>query len=232
MAKNDDPIDLYLRKLGAETLNKKLTEALEENENDEEEEEEKEDDYQATIEDVRSEVYQMSQHIQMFIGKATEGKAEIGDIRRRLEEMRLKLDLIQKNVLDTTKELKEQFTGFDGLVFANQQLQEGMRELKETNKVLTAGVDAKVAERTKYVYLTEDRLKDLDKVVKELKSENDHLKSQTKQLRKSNHELRTERNKLEGRLEQLAKVKLMTEYQPVDYSKASHGIPEETDNDD
>ena len=237
MAKSSGDFDEYLKRLGAEKLKTELDSRLLEFDSDTEDEypddeDSEEEETDTTLDDVRSEVYQMSQHIQMFIGKATEGKAEIGDIRRRLEEMRLKLDLIQKNVLDTTKELKEQFTGFDGLVFANQQLQEGMRELKETNKVLTAGVDAKVAERTKYVYLTEDRLKDLDKVVKELKSENDHLKSQTKQLRKSNHELRTERNKLEGRLEQLAKVKLMTEYQPVDYSKASHGIPEETDNDD
>ena len=237
MAKSSGDFDEYLKRLGAEKLKTELDSRLLEFDSDTEDEypddeDSEEEETDTTLDDVRSEVYQMSQHVQMFTGIATEGKAEIGDIRRRLEEMRLKLDLIQKNVLDTTKELKEQFTGFDGLVFANQQLQEGMRELKETNKVLTAGVDAKVAERTKYVYLTEDRLKDLDKVVKELKSENDHLKSQTKQLRKSNHELRTERNKLEGRLEQLAKVKLMTEYQPVDYSKASHGIPEETDNDD
>lgn len=208
-------LDEYLRHLGAEALKEKLKNKLVEFESDtyDEDDKERDDDEDTeesedtTLGDIRSEVYQMSQHIQMFTGIATEGKAEIGDIRRRLEEMRLKLDLIQKNVLDTTKELKEQFTGFDGLVFANQQLQEGMKELKETNKVITAGVDAIVAEvlavltpRTKYVHMTEERLKDSEKAVKELKSDNSHLKSQTKQLRKANHELRTEINQLEKKL--------------------------------
>ncbi len=219
MAKNDDPIDLYLRRLGAEALNKKLTEALEENEDEypddeHDEEEEKEDDYQATIEDVRSEVYQMSQHVQMFTGLATEGKAEIGDIRRRLEEMRLKLDLIQKNILDTTKELKEQFTGFDGLVSANQQLQEGMRGLKNNGSVFVDEAKRQIKTLTDYNITLKKQIEESDKRFNVFNNERSQDKHQIKQLRKANHELRTERNKLEGRLEQLAEVKL-NEYQPL-----------------
>ena len=215
MAKSSGDFDEYLKRLGAVKLKTALDSRLLEFDSDTEDEypddEHDEEEDSSELRGIQREL----ERLVVLSGSIPETKAEIGDIRRRLEEMRLKLDLIQKNVLDTTKELKEQFTKFNGLVFANQQLQEGMKELKETNKVITAGVDAKVAERTKYVHLTEDRLKDLDKVVKELKSENRHLNSQTKQLRKANHEIRTERNKIECRLEQLAEVKL-NEYQPVD----------------
>lgn len=135
MAKSSGDFDEYLKRLGAEKLKTELDSRLLEFDSDTEDEypddEHDEEEDSSELRGIQRELGRLV----VLSGSIPETKAEIGDIRRRLEEMRLKLDLIQKNVLDTTKELKEQFTGFDGLVFANQQLQEGMRELKNNGSV-------------------------------------------------------------------------------------------------
>lgn len=205
MAKSEDPIEQYLIMLGKKQLDKMLTKRLMEEavDNDDRDEEDTEESEDITLGDIRSEVYQMSQHIQMFTGIVTEGKAEIGDTRRRLEEMRLKLDLIQKNVLDITKELKEQFTGFDGLVFANEQLQGGIKEMKTRENEMISHLKQQAIQRSEHIATLQKQIKDAEQKVNEVSSNWRHYKSQNKQLRRANHELRTAMNKLEGKLEQL-----------------------------
>lgn len=140
MAKSNTEIgdlDDYLKRLGVERLKLELHNRMLAFESDTYDEDDKERDEDDDLESknagsTEKEIVQIREITADLFTVVNEGKAEIGDIRRRSEEMRLKLDLIQKNVLDITKELKEQFTGFDGLVFANQQLQEGMKEMKKT----------------------------------------------------------------------------------------------------
>lgn len=151
-----------------------------------------------TLDDIRSEVYQMSQQMSHVAPLINEGKAEIGDIRKKLDEV--KHHVILQIISNTYESFRKKFgqSDMETLKFANQQLQEGMKELKETNKVILVGVDTKIKERTTYVHLTEQKVKDLEKDLKEIRSDRDHLKSQTKQLRRANHELRTSINRLEA----------------------------------